>query len=110
VHRTTIMPANYGSDLRSLRLREERRLRVFDNKLLRRIFRPKLDKVTGVWRKLHNEELKEPYSLPNIILFVISRRWRGGEGASIGKRCIEGVVGKPQRKSLLGRRRHRWEV
>jgi hypothetical protein len=58
-------------------LREERRPRVFENRMVRRIFRPKQDKVTGVWRKLHNEDLKEPYSLPNIIWLIISRRWVG---------------------------------
>jgi hypothetical protein len=59
-----------------------------------------------VWRKLHNEELEEPYSLPNIIWFVMSRSWGG---VIIGKRCVQGMVGKAQRKSLRGRRRHRWE-
>jgi uncharacterized membrane protein len=48
-------------------LREEHRLRVFENKVLRRVFGPKRDEVTGEWRKLYNEELRDPYSLPNIV-------------------------------------------
>jgi hypothetical protein len=53
-------------------LREERRLRVFENRVLRRVFGPKRDKVTGEWRKLHNEELNDMYSLPNIVRLVKS--------------------------------------
>ena len=58
------------------RLREERRLRVFENRALRRVFGPKRDGVTGEWRKLHNEELIDLYSLPNIVRVVKSRRMR----------------------------------
>jgi hypothetical protein len=54
-------------------LREERRLRVFENRVLKRIFGPKRDEVTGVWRKLHNEELHELYSLPTIVRVIKSR-------------------------------------
>jgi hypothetical protein len=57
----------YGCETWSLILREEHRLRVFENRVLRRIFGPKRDKVTGEWRKLHNEELHDLYSLPSII-------------------------------------------
>jgi hypothetical protein len=53
--------------------REERRLRVFENRVLRRVFGPRRDEVTREWRKLHNEELKELYSLPNIVRVVKSR-------------------------------------
>ena len=55
-------------------MREERRLRVFENRVLRSIFGSKRDKVTGEWRKLHNEELSDLYSLPNIVRVVKSRR------------------------------------
>jgi hypothetical protein len=54
-------------------LREERRLRVFENRVLRRIFGPKRDEVTGEWRKLHDEELKDLYSSPNIVRVIKSR-------------------------------------
>jgi hypothetical protein len=55
-------------------LREDRRLRVFENRVLRRIFGPKRDEVTGEWRKLHNEELNGLYLLPNIVRVIKSRR------------------------------------
>jgi hypothetical protein len=69
----------YGRETWSLTLREERRLRVFENRVLRRIFGPKRDEVTGEWRKLHNEELNDLYSLPNIVRVVKLRRmkWEG---------------------------------
>jgi len=57
-------------------LREELRLRVFENMVLRRIFGTKRDEVTGEWRKLHNEELNHPYSSPNIVRVIKSRRMR----------------------------------
>ena len=72
-----ILPAVlYGGETWSLTLREERRLRVFENRVLRRVFGPKRDEVTGEWRKLHNEELSILYSLPNIVRVVKSRRMR----------------------------------
>jgi hypothetical protein len=60
----------YGCATRSLALREEHRLRVFENRVLRRIFGPKRDEVTGEWRKLHNEELHNLYSSPSIIRLI----------------------------------------
>jgi hypothetical protein len=64
----------------------ERRLRVFENRVLRRIFGPKRDEVTGDWSKLHNEELSDLYSLPNIFRVIKSRRLRwAGHVARMGK-------------------------
>jgi hypothetical protein len=70
---------------------EERRLRVFENRVLRRIFRTKRDKIAGEWRKLHNEEANDLYSSPNIVRVINSRRfiWEG-HVARIGDRSIQG--------------------
>jgi len=84
---------------------------MYESKVLRRIFGPKRDKVTGEWRKLHNEELNDPYCSP-IIVRVISRRmtW-AGHVARMGERrgVYRVLVGKPEGKRLLGRPRRRWE-
>jgi hypothetical protein len=75
IYRTIILPdVLYGCETWSLTLREERRLRVFENRVLRRVFGPKRNEVTGEWRKLHNEELNDLYSLTNIVRVVKSRR------------------------------------
>ena len=80
--------ALYGCETWSLTLREERRLRVFENRVLRRVFGPKRDEVTGKWKKLHNEELSDLYSLPNIVRVVKSRRMRwAGHVARMGEGC-----------------------
>jgi hypothetical protein len=77
IHRTIILPmVLYGSETWSLTLREEHRLRVFENRVLRRIFGPKRDEVTGGWRKPHNEELRDLNSSPTIIRIMKSRRMR----------------------------------
>jgi hypothetical protein len=78
-------------------LREECRLKVFENGVLRRVFGPKRDEVTGEWRKLHNEELNDLYSLPNMVRMVKSRRMRwAGHVARMGEgRVVHRVlVGK----------------
>jgi hypothetical protein len=80
--------------------------------VLRRVFGPKRDEVTREWRKLHNEELSDLYSLPNIVRVVKSRRMRwAGYVARIGEgRGVHGVlVGKPEGKRPLGRPTRRWE-
>jgi hypothetical protein len=77
IYKTIILPiVLYGCETGSLTLREEHRLRVFENRVLRRIFGPKRDEVTGDWRKLHNEELHMLYSSPSIIRMIKSRRMR----------------------------------
>jgi hypothetical protein len=71
IYRNIILPVVlYGCKIWSLTLREKRRLRVFENRVLRRVFGPKRDELTGEWRKLHNEELNDLYSLPNIVRVV----------------------------------------
>jgi len=87
IYRTIILPVVlYGCETWSLTLTEERRLRVFENRVLRRVFGPKRDEVTRKWRKLHNEELSHLYSLPNILRGVKSRRMRwAGHVARMGE-------------------------
>ena len=102
----------YGCETWSLTLREESRLRLFENRVLRRIFGPKRDEVRGEWRKLHNKELNDLYSLPNIVRVAKSRRMRwAGHVARMGEdRGVHRVlVGKPEGKRPLGRPRRRWE-
>jgi len=93
-------------------LRGERRLRVFENSVLRGVFGPKREEVTAEWRKLHNEELRDLYSLPNIVRVVKSRRmrWSGHVALMVeGRGAHRVLVGKPEGKRPLGRHRRRWE-
>jgi len=94
-----------------LTLREERKLRVFENMVLRRIFGPRRDEVTGKWKRLHNKELNNLYSSPNIVRVIKSRRMRwAGNVARMGEERVvyRVLVGKPEGKSSLGRPRRRW--
>jgi len=79
IYRIIILHVFYGCGTWSLKLREERRLRVFENVVLRRILGPRRDEVTGEWRRLYNEELNDLYSSPNIVRVIKSRRirWAG---------------------------------
>jgi hypothetical protein len=92
-------------------LRDGRRLRVFENTVLRRIFGPKMEE-DGSWRKLHNDEFHSPYSSENVVRMIKSRkmRWAGhvacmGEGRGV----YRVLVGRPERKRPLGRPRCRWK-
>jgi hypothetical protein len=92
--------------------REKLTLRVSENRVLRRLFGPKREEVTGEWRKLNNEELNDMYSLPNIVRVVKSRRmgWAGYVARMGEERGVHRVlVGKPEGKRSLGRPRRRWE-
>ncbi|KAJ4434362.1 hypothetical protein ANN_22921 [Periplaneta americana] len=133
IYKTVILPVVlYGCETWTLNLREEQRLRVFENKVLRKIFGAKRDEVTGEWRKLHNEELHALYSSPDIIRNIKSRRlrWAGrvarmsdsrnayqirlrwaGRVARIGesRKAYRVLVGRPEGKRPLGRPRRRWE-
>ena len=86
-------------------MKEKRRLRVFENRVLRRIFWPKRDEVTGEWRKLHNEEFNDQHSSPNIFRLIKSRRTRwAGHVARMGESrgVYRDLVGKPEGKRPLG--------
>ena len=79
-------------------MREERKLRVFGNRVLRKIFGPRRDEVTGEWRRLHNEELNDFYSSPNIVRVIKSRRMRrAGHVERVGeeREVFRVLVGKP---------------
>jgi len=101
----------YGYETWSLTLEEERNLRVFENMVLRRIFGPKRDEVTGEWRRLHNEKLNYLYSSPNIVRVIKWRRIRwAGHVARMGEERVmyRILVGKPEGRRPLGTPRHRW--
>ena len=85
-------------------LREERKLRVFENRVLRKIFGPRRDEVTGEWRRLRNEELNDLYSSPNIVRVIKSRRLRwAGHVARMGEgRGVQGLGGEIGGKETTG--------
>jgi hypothetical protein len=100
MYRTAVL---HGCETWSLTLSEERRLRVSENRVLRRMFRPKRDVVKREWRKLHNEKLNDLYSSPNIVRVTKSRRMRwAGNVASMWERtgACSVLVGKPEGKIL----------
>ena len=113
IHGPIILPVVlYGCETWSLTLREECRPRVFENRMLRKIFVPRSDEVTGEWSRLHNEELNDLYCSPNIVRVIKSRRMRWvGYVASMGdRRGVLGVlVGKPEARRPLERPSLRWE-
>jgi hypothetical protein len=87
-------------------------LRVFENRVLRRVFGPKRDEVTEEWRKLYNEELSDLYSLPNIVRVVKSKRMRWAEHVACmgeGRGVQRVLLGKPEGRRPLGRPKRRWE-
>jgi len=96
----------------SLTFWEERSLRVFENRVLKRILGLKCDGLRREWRKLHNEEMNDLYSSPNIVRMIKSRRMRWeGHVTRMGERrgLYRGLVGKSERRRQLGRPRRRWE-
>ena len=111
IYRNTILPVVfYGRESWSLTMRQERRLRICENRVLRGMFGPKRDKVTGERRKLHNEELNELYCSPNIVRVIKSRRMRwSGHVACMGegRYVYRAVVGKLEGTRPLGRLRRR---
>jgi len=113
IYKNIILPVVlYGCETLSLTLSEERGLRVFENGVLRRVFGPKRDEVTGEWRRLHNEDLYDLCSSPNIVQVMKSRilRWAGHvAGMGRGEVHTGYLVGKLEGKKQLGRPRRRWE-
>ncbi|KAJ4443916.1 hypothetical protein ANN_05703 [Periplaneta americana] len=113
IYKTVILPVVlYGCATWTLTLRKKRRLKVFENKVLRKIFGAKRDEVTGEWRKLHNADLHALYSSPDIIRNIKSRRLRwAGHVARMGesRNAYSVLVGRPEGIRHLWRPRRRWE-
>ena len=106
IYRTIILSVVfYGCETWSLILRKERELRVFENMVLRSVFEPRRDEVTGEWRRLHNQELNDLYSSPNIVWVIKSRRMRwAGHVARMGEErgVYRVLVGKPEGRDHWG--------
>jgi hypothetical protein len=101
----------YGYETWSVTLRENHRLRVFENTVLGRMFEPKRCAVTGQWMKLHNEELHNLYSSPDIVRQIkVKENEVGGTCGTLGKghKTVQGFGGKDRRKDTIGRPRRRW--
>jgi hypothetical protein len=113
IYRTVILPVVlYGCEAWSLTLRKEHRLRVFENRVLRRILGPKREEVTGQWRRVHNEELYALHTSPDIIGVIKSRmmRWSGHVACMRDRGDAHRVlVGRPEGRRPVGRHRHRSE-
>jgi hypothetical protein len=113
MYRNIIYPVVlYGCESWSQTLREERRLRVFENRVLRRIFGPKRVEATGEWKQVRNDERNDLYSSPNIFRVIKSRRmrWAGHvERMEEGRSVCSVLVEKPEGKRPLRRPRRRWE-
>jgi hypothetical protein len=112
IYKTIILPVVlHGCETWSLTLRDEHRLGVFENRVLRRIFGPKRDEVTGEWRKLHKEELHDLYSSPSIIRIIKARRMRWvGHVARMEEKwnAYRLLVGKPEGRRSLEIPIRRW--
>jgi hypothetical protein len=113
IYKTIILPVVlYGCENWSLTSREKHRLRVFEHRVLRRIYGPKRDEETGQWRKLHNGELHNLWPSPDIIRQIKSKRMRWAwyvAREEEGRNLNRVLVGKPERKRPPERPRRRWE-
>jgi hypothetical protein len=113
IYRTIILPVVlYGFETWSLTLREEHKLRVFENRVLRRIFGLKRDEVIREWRKLYNEELRNLHTSPSMITMIKSKRmlWAGHVAQMGGRNAYRILVGTPDGKRTLGRPGRRWII